>query len=170
MKRVIPSSKASATWWDMGWLLDVVDIDDVVNVVVLENDLLLGDLHRLTTGVDGQEGVAVVRVGVVVPEVVGDPVEADIHFTVTLFQDLHVGDVVHGAWLRQGGGGGTLGADTEHTVLEATAVWVEDQGDLGLGVFGDLTVVVPGRHPEFRVLAVALQPVLETAVVEEAGF
>src|SRR5699024_266271 len=70
--------------------LDVVDIDDVVDVVVLQNNLLLDDLRLLTADVDGEEGITEVHIGGVVTEVVGDPVEADIHFTVTLLQDLHV--------------------------------------------------------------------------------
>src|SRR5699024_9428101 len=55
-------------------------------------------------------------------------------------------------------------------VLDAGPVRVVDQGDLRVRVRGELAVVVPGGHPVHRVLAIALDPLLELPVVEQARF
>jgi hypothetical protein len=75
-----------------------------------------------------------------------------------------------GARLREGGGRRPVGLDPEHPVLDAAAVVVVDQGDLVLGILRQLVVDVPRRHPEFGVRVVALQPLIELAVIQQPGF
>src|SRR5918995_7183027 len=101
MKRVTPSSNASATRWSMGSLRssqgqgsEVVDVDDVVDEVVLQHHGLAPDERRGPGEVDRVERRAVVRVDGLVPEVHGVPVEPDVDQVAAALDDLDVGDVV----------------------------------------------------------------------------
>src|ERR671932_117068 len=82
--------------------------------------------------------------------------------------DLDIADVVRGARFRQAGGTGTLRADAEDAILQATLVAVPDQRDLPLRVLGQLVVVVPGWHPELAVRRVAGEPGVPVAVIQGA--
>src|SRR5688500_19088315 len=61
----------------------------------------------------------------------------------------------------------TTSADYTMCLHDALPILV-DQGDLALGVGDEGVVVVPRRHPELGVGCVALEPLVELAVVEIA--
>src|ERR1700722_3933472 len=148
--------------------LHVVDVDDVVDVIALEDDLLLLDERPVPGGIEGVEGGAEVRVDGLVAVVQGEPVEPDLALAAGLPEDLDVRDVVAGPRLGNTRRAGTFGPDPEHPVLQAAPVSVPDKRDLPLRVGDQRVVVVPGRHPEFRVRRVVLQPAFEIPVVQHA--
>src|SRR5258708_39230493 len=123
MKRVTPSSKLSAILCTMSWflptcLLDVVDIDHVMDVVVLQHDLLLGDCEVLARGIDGVERSTEIGVGRLVTKAQRDPVETHLYKTVAGFQQFHVGVVVLHARLWQALRARSLGSDPEHPIFK----------------------------------------------------
>src|SRR5258708_32126071 len=63
-----------------------------------------------------------------------------------------------------------LGLYTEYAILEPVATGIVDQGNLGLRVFDEAVVVVPGRHPEAGVGRVEGQPWIPILIVQGAGF
>jgi len=69
-------------------------------------------------------------------------------------QQLDVVDIVAGARLRRRCAG-ALGLDAEHPVFQAITARIEDQGYLAMWIFGQLVVVVPGRHPVFDIGRIA---------------
>src|SRR5260370_28331146 len=99
MKRVTPSSKlrqcgAPCPGSSRLALSDVVDVDHVMDVVVLQYDLLLGDREALTRGIDGVERSTEIGVGRFVTKTQRDPIEPHLYKTVCCFQQFHVADVV----------------------------------------------------------------------------
>src|SRR3712207_802406 len=149
MKRVTPSSNASATRWSMeisvvsaeqqlggerlgGRRSEVVDVDDVVDVVVLQHHGLAPDERRGPGEVDRVERRPVVGVDGLVPEVHGVPVEPDVDQVAAALDDLDVGDVVARARLGDRRRAGGLGGNPEEAVLQPSLVWGVYEGDVPL--------------------------------------
>src|SRR5450830_1363135 len=168
INRVTPSSKFRAMRYVMGPPSNMININDLVDIVVLEYHLLAGDQRLSASDIKAIERGSEVGIRGLVAMAEGVPVETQFDFSPVATQHLQVGDQVRGAWLR-GAGAGAFGLDPEHAVFQAIAVGVVDQRDLALRVFGQAVVVIPGRHPELRLRAIALQPFVPLAVVEQPG-
>src|ERR1700760_1874265 len=152
MKRVTPSSKLSARLKAIvSSDSDMIDIDHVMNIVVLQNDLLVSDDRLVPRGIQCVEGRSEISVHRLVAETTGDPVEPDPADSLGLLHDLDIADVVRRPRLRQAGGARPVGLDAEDPVFQAASMGVVNQRNLGLRIGGQGFVIVPRRHPEFRV-------------------
>src|SRR5690554_6240915 len=148
----------------------VVDINHLVDVIVIQNDLLLGDHRLFTAGIQRQESGTEEHLGLVVTMAVGLPVVAQLHRAPLLLENLDVGTQVSGARLRHGAGAGALGLDPVHPILQPGTVGIVNQRQLGLRVLGEGILVVPAGHPVGGVLVVAGQPLVPLAIIQQARF
>src|SRR5690554_1750256 len=100
----------------------VVDINHLVDVIVIQNDLLLGDHRLFTAGIQRQESGTEEHLGLVITMAVGLPVVAQLHRAPLLLENLDIAAQVGGARLRHGAGTGALGLDAIHSILQASSV------------------------------------------------
>src|SRR5690554_4175622 len=80
----------------------VIDIDHLVDVIVVQNDLLLGDHRLLAAGIQCQEGGTEEHLGLVIAMAVGLPVVAQLHRAPLLLENLDVGTQVRSEERRVG--------------------------------------------------------------------
>jgi hypothetical protein len=90
-----------------------------------------------------------------VAKAAGDPVEPDLADAAGLLHDFNIADVMRRPRLRQAGGARPVGLNAEDPVFQPATVGVVNQRNLGLRIDGQGFVIVPRRHPEFRVRSVA---------------
>src|SRR4051812_43354982 len=138
----------------------------MMDVVIFQDNLLLRYTGLIARGVQRVERSPEICIHGLVAVVQREPIEAQLAGAVLLLHNLNVADVVRRPRLWKAGRARSLGVDPEHPVLEAALVAVVDQRDFSLRVFGELVVVIPSRHPEFRIRSVKLQPVIPFLVVE----
>src|ERR1700737_4470910 len=106
---------------------DVIDIDDVVNVVVLENDFLVGDFHLWTGRFDRVERRAEIGIDGLVAKIQREPVKPEFDEGFAPLQNFDVADIMAGARFREAGGAGASRAGGGETILQALFAPVIDE-------------------------------------------